>query len=100
MHRQTRSTAIPKSVKERVSERDGGKCVLCGRNNGQPNAHFIPRSAGGLGIEENILTLCPQCHADYDNSARRKEIREELREYLKSKYSEWNEENLIYKKWR
>lgn len=63
-----------------------------------PNAHFIARSQGGLGIEENIITLCPECHRLYDNSPMRRSIREELRRYLKSKYKDWDEKKLYYKK--
>lgn len=100
MHRQTKATAIPKDVKKRVYERDGGKCVLCGRNNGEPNAHFIARSQGGLGVEQNILTLCPECHRMFDQTDRRKEIRETLKTYLIGKYNDWDETKLIYKKWR
>ena len=32
MHKMTKATSIPKSVKEAVYERDGGRCILCGRN--------------------------------------------------------------------
>ena len=95
--KRTKSLEIPKAVKEKVYERDGECCVLCG-GMGMPNAHFIARSQGGLGIEENILTLCFKCHREYDQSPNRKEIREHLRDYLKSKYPNWDEEKLIYKK--
>ena len=97
MNRRTKALEITRSVKERVFERDGC-CVLCGSNRGLPNAHFIARSQGGLGIEQNILTLCPECHRRYDNTAERKEIRELLRAYLIRKYPDWNEKNLYYKK--
>lgn len=39
------ATDIPKSVKQAVYERDGGLCIICGKN-GQPNAHYIKRSQG------------------------------------------------------
>lgn len=78
-------------------ERDGC-CVLCGSNRGEPVAHFIARSQGGLGIEENVVTLCPECHARYDNSADRPMIRETLRAYLKERYKGWNEKRLVYRK--
>ena len=99
MHRQTKATAIPISVKTAVWERDGGKCALCECNKAFPDAHFIARSHGGKGIEQNIVTLCRRCHDLYDNSEHRKAIRERLREYLMSKYPEWNEKELIYKKY-
>ena len=97
MKKRTKALAIPMKVKQRVMERDEGICVLCGKR-GEPNAHFIARSQGGLGIEENIVTLCYGCHNAYDNSPMRRAIRAELREYLQSKYTDWDETNLYYKK--
>lgn len=104
--KRSKATDISMSVKKKVWERDKGRCVLCGNYcNVMPNAHFIPRSKGGLGIEENIITLCTEltpnkCHRRYDFGTReeREEIKEYLREYLKSKYPNWNEEDLYYKK--
>lgn len=95
--KRTKALEIPPKVKEAVFERDGGCCVFCGRV-GIPNAHFIARSQGGLGIEENILTLCWDCHRKYDQTPRRQEMREFFKEYLQSKYPEWDETKLIYKK--
>jgi len=70
------------------------------RGYGDPVAHFIPRTKGGLGIEENMLTLCAKCHRKYDNSrgAQREGYEEEFREYLKSCYPDWDEKKLIYHK--
>lgn len=102
MNRLTMFTAIPKAVKRRVWERDHGRCILCGSVRGAaPNAHFIARSQLGLGIDErNIVTLCMACHTDYDNSAKRKQIREQIRNYLKGIYGDdWEEGKLVYKKW-
>lgn len=104
--KRSKATDIPMSVKKKVWERDEHRCVLCGNYcNVMPNAHFIPRSKGGLGIEENIITLCTEltpnkCHRRYDFGTKeeREQIREQLRNYLKSKYENWNEENLYYDK--
>ena len=98
MRRQTKLTNISKDVKEAVYERDDGCCVLCGRP-GLPNAHYIPRSQGGLGIERNIVTLCLECHSKYDQSAERKFIRQILKAYLQSKYDDWDESKLVYNKY-
>lgn len=95
--RRTKELEIPPHVKNAVRERDGGACVWCAER-GEPNAHYLPRSQGGKGIEENILTLCWGCHMRYDQSEHRGKMREFFRDYLKSKYPGWNEENLIYKK--
>jgi 5-methylcytosine-specific restriction endonuclease McrA len=87
-------------VKRTVWDRDGGRCVICGTTRmTAPNAHFIPRSALGLGIEENIVTLCMPCHVDYDNSPKRQEYREIIRRYLKMRYKDWDESKLVYKKY-
>lgn len=98
MHARTKASQISKETKWKVLERDGGKCVLCGRTCSVYNAscHFIGRGRLGLGIEQNIITLCPECHYNLDNG----EVgRDELREYLQSKYSDWDEKKLIYTKW-
>ena len=97
-HRQTKATSISKAVKLAVMERDMGVCLNCGAM-GDPCAHFVGRAHGGLGIEQNIVTLCRACHALYDNSEQRHEIRLRLLTYLKSKYPDWNEDLLYYKKY-
>ena len=97
---------IPMKVKERVWERDEHRCVVCGCNyNVMPNAHYIPRSKGGLGIEQNVVTLCTEltenkCHRRYDFGSReeRETIGEKIREHLMSIYPDWNEESLVYQK--
>lgn len=78
--------------------------MICGRP-GAPNAHYIPRSLGGLGIEENVVTLCTYCHNAYDNGYSkdinvRQFIGNQIKKYLKSKYEHWNETDLYYDKWR
>ena len=99
MHRQTKATSISKTVKCAVFERDGYRCIICGSPQGQPNAHYIARSQGGLGIEQNIVTLCATCHRDYDQSTKRPKYKEYIKKYLMSKYPQWNENKLVYRKW-
>lgn len=99
MNNRTKATNIPADVKRRVYERDNGRCVWCGRC-GMPEAHFISRVDGGLGIEENILTLCRfPCHELYDKgpAEKRDNMRRYFRKYLMSKYPDWDEKKLIYK---
>lgn len=98
MHKMTKATAIPKSVKEAVYARDNGHCILCGRNNGEPVAHVIRRSQGGMGIEQNIVTLCPTCHRAFDEGADRAAIYARIVGYMREKYPGWKRENVIYKK--
>ena len=102
----TKAVDISKKVKDAVWERDGGRCVICGSSyNVMPNAHYIPRSAGGLGIEQNVVTLCTnltqnQCHYkfDYGSRAEREQIGKKISKYLRSCYPDWSEDKLIYKK--
>lgn len=107
MHRETKSTSIPPSVKRAVSMRDNGKCVLCGSYDGQPVAHVIRRSQGGRGIEENIVTLCPACHRAYDEGTdlerfgkgtTRESLYCWLVAYLKGFYPGWSRADMIYRK--
>ena len=99
MHRRTKALAIPPKVKAQVWDRDLHRCVLCGSLYAFPDAHYISRAQGGLGIPENVVTLCRPCHDRYDNSPDRAELRAVLAEHLKTWYPDWNEQNLIYRKW-
>lgn len=56
--------------------------------------------SGGLGIKENIVTLCPQCHYEEDFGKDTKLYEEYIKNYLKSIYgANWTKEKLIYKKY-
>ena len=90
---------IPRAVKNAVWARDRLRCVLCGDSRAMPNAHYISRAEGGLGVEKNIVTLCRECHNQYDQSTSRAAIREEIRNYLVGKYGdEWREEDLYFRR--
>lgn len=52
----------------------------------------------GLGIEENIVTLCRECHRRFDQTTDRENIAEFVRAYLAKKYPEWDETKLYYRK--
>lgn len=97
MHKRTKALAIPKKVKEAVYERDGGRCILC-QKSGDPVAHYISRAQGGLGIEQNIVTLCNDCHRAYDGN-QRLFLRDCIREYLEIKYPDFTDEMRIYRKY-
>lgn len=108
MNKRTKALAIPKAVKEAVADRDSFDgwpcCLICGSPAPVNNrlvfscAHYISRAQGGLGVEENILTLCPNCHRKYDQSTSREKMRAFFKAYLEANYPGWDEENLIYKK--
>lgn len=96
--RRSKACDIPMAVKKVVWERDEHSCIVCGNPQAMPNAHFISRAKGGLGIEQNIVTLCLKCHMDYDQTTQRPIYKEYIRNYLKSKYPDWSEDDLLYKK--
>lgn len=106
MRKDTKARDFSRKAKEQISERDSigdwPCCIFCGLAAPAPlawsNAHFISRAQGGLGIPENGLTLCPECHRRYDQTTARQEMREFFREYLQEHYPEWDEEKLIYRK--
>lgn len=105
-NKRAKATDISMKVKQNVWIRDNGCCVVCGNNyNVMPNAHYISRQKGGLGIEQNVVTLCTEltknkCHRKYDFGTKeeREIIGNKIKKYLQSKYDNWNEEELIYKK--
>lgn len=99
MHKRTKACAISKKTKDEVYKRDNGCCIFCGAP-GLPEAHVIPRSHGGLGIPENIVTACRQCHDKMDNSVQRQQMLHEAAEHLKMFYPDWNEKGLVYDKWQ
>ena len=98
--KRAKALQIPKDVKKAVYERDNGLCVVCGRS-GLPEAHFIPRSAGGLGIEQNIVCLCREHHDlfDFGDGEVVAAIADVIRAHLRECYPDWNENDLIYKKY-
>ena len=106
MRKDAKARDFDRHTKAAIAERDSIEgwpcCVYCGAAAPGPlawsNAHFIARSQGGLGVVENGLTLCPECHRRYDQSTARANMREFFREYLKSKYEYWNEDDLVYRK--
>lgn len=99
MSKMSKACDITPAVKRKVWDRDGGCCIICGNPNASPNAHYIRRSQGGLGVEQNVVTLCYKCHNALDNGDKRQEYGNMIEGYLKSCYRNWNPDKLIYRKW-
>ena len=57
-----RSRTISQSVKDKVWNRDGGKCVQCSSNENLEFDHIIPHSKGGANTYRNIQLLCEPCN--------------------------------------
>lgn len=108
MRQDTKARSITQAVKKAVAMRDsfGGWpcCINCGAPAPSESptafscAHFISRAQNGIGTPENILTLCPACHRRYDQTTDRERMRQYFREYLKNKYPNWDENELIYRR--
>lgn len=97
MNKRTKALQIPPGVKRIVYDRDGGRCILCGAP-GDPVCHVISRAQGGMGIKENVCTLCFECHSAYDQGPFRESMRENIIDYMKTKYPGWDAKNVIYRK--
>lgn len=100
MNKATKSLAISQKTKQIVHERDSGCCIFCGRpvSETYSNAHFIPRSKMGLGIEQNILTACMECHFKLDQTMMRKDMLEHARKHLERHYPKFNDKERVYRK--
>lgn len=98
--KRTKELAISKKTKLRVWERDNHRCIFCGKlvTWHMANSHFIKRSHGGLGIEQNLLTNCEDCHHKFDDTTNRDEMFAHAERYLRYKYTDFDIDNLTYKK--
>jgi 5-methylcytosine-specific restriction enzyme A len=59
------SRYIPLSMRVNVLNRDGYKCVFCGRTSKEVTLeidHIIPFSGGGSNKSDNLQTLCFDCN--------------------------------------
>ena len=97
MSKRSNACDISQKVKQKVYDRDG-YCILCGRP-GLPNSHYIARSQLGLGIEQNIVTMCQECHDKWHTSGEQEQMKERVRSYLERLYPGFKDEDRIYKKY-
>lgn len=96
--KRTKALAIKPKVREAIKQRDNG-CIICGSLYRLEMAHFISRAKSGLGIPENIVTLCQKCHHEFDNTVKRNSIRAYIMAYLDIHYPDFTDEDRRYKKY-
>jgi 5-methylcytosine-specific restriction endonuclease McrA len=97
MNKRTQATNISAKVRRAVMERDSC-CIFCGSYQMLSLAHYVPRSKGGLGIEQNLAVVCIPCHSRLDQSINRKATLEIFRIYLEILYGQFDDSDLQYKK--
>lgn len=102
--KRTKALSISMETKVKVWDRDGGACLWCGAHNAAPEAHYIPRFKGGLGIEQNVLTLCRKCHRIFDQPSTDAEVatsrrmRKYFKYYLEKCYPGFKDSDRYYHK--
>jgi 5-methylcytosine-specific restriction endonuclease McrA len=50
------------SIREKIFQRDGYRCCLCGAAENLEVHHIVPRRLGGHNTLDNGVTLCEACH--------------------------------------
>lgn len=114
MNKRTKALQFSKETRQAIWQRERGKCFFCTIGYQMPSdwkqysfdmeikdiMHFVNKSAGGLGIEENGVLGCRMHHnlLDNGNKGLRQEMLEKMEEYLKSIYPGWTKEELYYRK--
>lgn len=99
MSKRSKACEITPAVREAVEKRDGHCCIFCGSPNARGEGHYIGRAQGGLGVEENIITVCRYCHNEMDNGKNMVKYRAFAESYLKDHYPGWDAREYIYSKW-
>ena len=107
MHKRTKACEFPRPVREAIKERDKG-CIFCVIGYKMPLNHYpatdimhiVPRSHGGLGIEQNGVLGCRYHHDMLDNGSggERDGMMAYIDGYMKRLYPGWNKGLLIYRK--
>lgn len=107
--KRSKACDISQKTRQEVYQRDG-RCIFCrmkyhmdettpyGRSMCQV-MHYIARSHGGLGVEQNLALGCIDHHQMMDNGKHGPEMRKLMKGYLQEIYRRnWNEKSLVYRK--
>lgn len=74
----TQSPYKGKSIREKVLNRDGRKCVLCGSETNLQRHHVVFRSRGGTDTPQNQVTLCKKCQREIHVEGERQTFRSRM----------------------
>lgn len=109
--KRTKACEYPPKVRKKIYERQRGQCLFCLMNYEMDKAepfelsiheimHIVPRSHGGLGIEQNGVLGCIYHHRmmDNGNNGKRSEMIEICQEYLKRVYPNFDFNQVTYRK--
>ena len=108
MQKRARKAEYPAKVRKKIHSRDHESCFFCSREyhmeyacGGLQVMHIVPRSQGGLGVEQNGVLGCAGHHdlMDNGNKGLRPEMIGMLEDYMKRKYPGWNRESVTYRKY-
>ena len=58
---------VSESLRNKIYERDGYKCLACGCTTNLSLDHIIPFSKGGKTESDNLQTLCKSCNSRKGN---------------------------------
>lgn len=110
--KRSRACEFSTSARIKIHNRQRNGCLFCLMNYEMEKAepyelsiheimHVVPRSHGGLGIEQNGVLGCKYHHMMMDNgsSGKREEMLEICREYLKRCYPDYDFSRVIYTKY-
>lgn len=94
------ATDFTSIVRKEVLLRDKGFCVYCGNMHNIQIHHYIERSLNGLGIKENLVCLCVECHMRLHSNDKGNVIKKTVKKYLDKLYPNFDDKDRKYDKWR
>ncbi len=113
MNRSTKQHQFSTKTRKKIRERDNNACIFCTMGYPAKGAtwidlqptdimHCIPKSQGGLGIEQNGAVGCRYHHSLMDNGNKglRPDMLMRFENYLRNIYPGWNKKDLIYDKYK
>lgn len=57
-----RKRRVSKTLRKKIFDRDGNKCINCGSINNLTIDHIVPIRKGGVSVESNLQTMCFNCN--------------------------------------